>query len=150
VRIGLNVNWEERWICINEPPPVIPQLGVRWTISTDAIVVKGDKHMAVTIKDTEKFSVAISVVDAKGNPAVIDGVPAWSVSDPAGLALVAAADGLSAVITAVGPLGSFQATVEVDADLGVGVKALIGILDVEVVGSEAVAITFLPGVPEPA
>jgi hypothetical protein len=56
-------------------------------------------------------------------------------------------DGLSAQIDAVGPLGNFQVTVTVDADLGEGVKPLIGILDVEVVASEAVVVNFQAGTP---
>jgi hypothetical protein len=106
--------------------------------------------MAVTMKDTEKVGLAIEAVDAKGNPAKLDGIPAWAVSDPAGLALTVADDGLSASVAAVGPLGNFQVTVSADADLGAGVRELIGILDVEIVAGEAVAITFKAGAPVPA
>lgn len=149
MQLCLSVDWDHRRICLSEPlEPSIPVL--RWSLQLDHFKVKGDNHMAVTIRDTEKVGVAIAVVDAKGNPAQIDGAPVWAVSDPAGLAVVPAEDGLSASVVAVGPLGVFQATVQVDADLGEGVKPLIGILDVEVVAGEAAAINFQVGIPEPA
>lgn len=151
MKLGLSVDWDRRTICIREPlDKTEPELRIRWSIKADCIAFQGEQNMAVTMKDTEKVSVAISVVDAKGNPAQIDGVPVWSVSDPAGLAFLASTDGLSCEIAAVGPLGTYQATVEVDADLGVGVRSLIGILDFEIVAGEAVAVNFSVSAPSPA
>lgn len=149
MRLGLSVNWEQRQICIHEPIPV-PKFSIRWGVTTSQATVKGDGYMAVTMKDTEKVGLAIAAVDAKGNAAKLDGVPAWAVSDPAGLALTVAPDGLSASVAAVGPVGNFQVTVAADADLGAGVRELLGILDFEIVAGEAVAITFAAGIPEPA
>src|SRR6267142_6349149 len=52
------------------------------------------------LTDVQKCTLSIAPVDAKGNPAPVDGAPSWSVSDPALLDLTPAADGLSAVVTA--------------------------------------------------
>jgi hypothetical protein len=134
---------------LREPVEASPPR-IRWSLQLNHFTVEGENLMAVTMRDTDKVAVAISVVDAKGNLAKLDGIPEWSVSDPAGLALTAAEDGLSCSIAAVGPLGTFQATVTCDADLGEGVKPLIGILDLEIVAGEAVAVNFQVGTPEPA
>jgi len=74
----------------------------------------------------------------------------WTVSDPALLLLTVEADGLSASVAAAGPLGVGQVTVTADADLGAGARDLVGILDVEVVGSDAVALDFKVTAPEAA
>ena len=103
--------------------------------------------MALILTDVQKVTLSVSFVDAKGNPATVDGAPVWSVSDANVLSVTAAADGLSADVLTVGPLGTAQVSVTADADLGEGVKSLVGTLDVQVVGSEAVAIAITAGVP---
>lgn len=81
----------------------------------------------------------VAFVDVKGNPAIVDGPPKWSSSDETVLSVVASEDGMSATITPVGPLGNAQVSVEADADLGEGTKPVISLVDVEVVGGQAVA-----------
>ena len=100
------------------------------------------------ITDSQKCALAIAIVDRKGNPASVDGVPAWSSSDATLLTVEAGADGLSAVVTAVGPLGTAQVNVTADADLGGGVKPIAGVLDVQVVGGEAASVNISAGTPE--
>lgn len=92
-----------------------------------------------TLPDDKTAAAAVAYVDAKGNPAVVDGVPVWSSSDESIVTVAAAADGLSAVVTPVGPLGAAQVKVEADADLGAGITPIITLADVEVVGGQAVA-----------
>jgi len=92
-----------------------------------------------TLPDDKQVGVIIAYVDAKGNPAKVEGVPVWSSSDPSIVAVVAAEDGMSATVTPVGPLGSAQIKVEADADLGEGVAPLITLGDVEVVAGTAVS-----------
>lgn len=92
-----------------------------------------------TLPDDKTASAAIAYVDAKGNPATVEGAPVWSSSDEAILTVAAAADGFSAVVTPVGPLGSAQIKVVADADMGEGVTEIITIGDVEVVAGSAVA-----------
>jgi hypothetical protein len=103
--------------------------------------------MALILTDVQKVTLAVAFVSAKGNPAVVDGLPVWGTSDATVLSVVPAADGLSADVVAVGPLGTAQVSVTADADLGEGVRALVGTLDVTVIASEAGAIVINAGVP---
>lgn len=93
------------------------------------------------IKATQMFVATIQPVDAKGNPALVDGMPTWASSNPLVLTVEPAADGLSAMVKAVGPVGTGQVSVQGDADLGEGQKLIIGTLDVEVTPGDAV--TFI-------
>ena len=78
--------------------------------------------MALVLTDLEKVSLSVAFTTAAGNPAVVDGIPVWGTSDETILSVVAAEDGLTAVVTTVGPLGSAQVSVTADADLGEGVQ----------------------------
>lgn len=97
------------------------------------------------IKPNQKLPISISIQDSRGNPARVDGIPAWSVSNPDLASVEAAADGMSALITPIGPLGSFQAKIEADADLGSGITPLIGALDCEIVAGDASIINMVAG-----
>lgn len=101
--------------------------------------------MAITIMDDQTFEATVSAVDARGNPARIDGDPQWTVSDPVLLSLTI--NGAQAIVSAAGPLGVGQLRVSVDADLGAGVRPLTGLLDVEVISGEAVALSINTTVP---
>ena len=63
--------------------------------------------------------------------------------------LEVAPDGTSAYAIAAGPLGTCQVSVTADADLGEGVVTITGVLDLEVVGSQATSFVITPGAPEP-
>lgn len=101
----------------------------------------------IQLTDIQKVSLAISAVSAAGNPAPIENA-VWASSDESILLVEAAPDGLSAVATTVGPLGNAQVQVSADARIGEGEVPLQGILDVEVISSEAAALSIAPGVPE--
>lgn len=101
--------------------------------------------MAVTMTVDHFFSASLQPVDSFGNPARVDGVPIWGVSDDNVLEIVPAADGLSADVLAKGTVGTAQVTVSADADLGDGVRELTGILDVDVLAGEAVALNITAG-----
>lgn len=106
----------------------------------------------IQITDTQKVTLSIQPVDAKGNPALVDGAPAWNSSDPSIITVAPSADGLSAVASAAGPLtaegASVQVSVTVDADLGEGTKEISGTLDVTVVAGAAVSVAINAGAPE--
>lgn len=108
--------------------------------------VKGSTPMAITITDSQVFTATVSAVDARGNPAVLDGPANFSVSDSAIINLGVVTD-FSVEVRASGPLGNAQLMVTADADLGEGVRTLTGILDVTVVGGEAVALNITTSVP---
>lgn len=116
-----------------------------WLINPDG--TRSKLNMAFTMTDVQSAPLAVSVTDARGNPAKLDGIPVWASSDVTVLTVVAADDGMSAVITATGPLGTAQVVFTADADLGGGVRELKGILDVEVIASEAVNVVITPGAP---
>lgn len=101
----------------------------------------------VNLRDDQKVALTIQIVDKKGKPALVDGVPVWAGSDDTVLTVEAAADGMSAEVTAVAP-GSGRVVVTADADLGAGVTDLTGTLDFTVAPGGAVAITITPGTPE--
>lgn len=102
----------------------------------------------LTLTDEQKVTLTIQPLTAAGNPARVDGTPAWDVSDQAIVFLAVDPDGLSAVATTSGPLGTCQVSVSADADLGSGVRSLTGILDITVVAAEAASIGILAGTPE--
>lgn len=146
----------------SEPVPITEQDRVKWTLgpvvnlrgtepipqgTANTVHIQRSADMALILTDVQKVGLSVSFVTAKGNPAAVDGLPVWSVSDATVLSVVPAADGLSAEVVAVGPLGTSQVSVTADADLGEGVRALIGTLDVSVVASEAASIVINAGVP---
>lgn len=104
--------------------------------------------MAFILADTKKVPVSVAFIDAAGNPARVDGVPVWSSSDPSVVTIDGVSeDGMSAFAVAVGPLGTAQVSVAADADLGEGIRALTGVLDIEVQASEAVSANVAAGEP---
>lgn len=107
----------------------------------------GVKSMKLT--DVQKVVGSIAPKDAAGNPAPVDGIPVWSSSDPAIVTVTAAPDGMSAVVEAVGPLGTAQVSVTADADTGEGVTTITALADIEVLASQATAVGINFAVPEP-
>jgi hypothetical protein len=101
----------------------------------------------MTLLDDEQVVVTINPVSKAGNPAKVDGVPAWATSDPTVATLTVADDGLSATVVTVGPAGASRITVTADADLGDGVTNIGGTLDVTVVGGAAFALNVTAGTP---
>ena len=103
--------------------------------------------MALTITDTQTDTLTIQPQERRGNPASLDGAPTWTSSDPAMLSVTPSADGMSAEVSAVGPLGTATVTVTADADLTEGRAELTGTLDVTIVAGTASQITMTPGTP---
>lgn len=108
----------------------------------------GEVIMAFDLAATQQVPVSVAFTDKKGNPAPVDGVPTWSTDNSEVLALTPAADGLSCVVAAVGPLGSATVTLQADADLGEGVVSIVGSLSVNVTAGSATVVALTPGVPE--
>jgi hypothetical protein len=109
-------------------------------------IIKGDlKEMIIT--DTQEVDLTIQPMDAKGNPAQVDGIPEWVSSDPLIATVVPAVDGLSCVVKAANNLGHVQISVSADADLGEGTEALQGVLELDVVAGKAVALSVIVGEP---
>jgi hypothetical protein len=103
--------------------------------------------MAITITSSQAFTATVAAVDAKGNPATIDGAPVWTSSDPSLLLVTTGADPMTVDCAAVGPAGVAQLLVEADADLGDGVRTLTGILDVTIIAGEAASLSIATSAP---
>ncbi len=95
--------------------------------------------MAFTFAVGDALSATVSYVDDLGNPAVVDGPTTWASSDPAVASVTA--DGANVTVQCLA-LGACQITSSADADLGGGVRELIGMADLTVVAREAVAATI--------
>lgn len=104
--------------------------------------------MSLILTDEQKVALSIRPMTAAGNPARIDGVPAWSSSDSTIIEVLPDLDGLSAEAVTVGPVGVAQVSIVVDADLGAGVRTLAAMLDIEVIAAEAATVAITPGAPE--
>ncbi len=123
-------------------------IDVRWTVRWRAYQVEG-LNMALVLTTAEKVGLTIQPQDQYGNPARVDGVPAWGLSDETVGTLTPAADGLSAEFVTSGALGTTQVNVQVDADLGGAVRPVVGTLDIQVEASEAVTVGIIAGTPVP-
>jgi hypothetical protein len=119
--------------------------GFRWTITHNGVITQNVTMLA--LQNDQQVTASIAPVDAKGNPAKVDGAPTWSSSSEDVATVNAAADGLSALVVGV-DIGTCQINVQADADLGEGTTALTGTLDVEVVAGSAVALSITTGTPE--
>lgn len=91
--------------------------------------------------DTQGVNATIQAEDAEGNPVTATGsdVPSWSSSAPSIVSVTPAADGMSAAIKAVGPLGSAQ--------ISVSAFGLSGSINVQVNASAATQIAIVLGTP---
>jgi hypothetical protein len=120
--------------------------GFRWTINHNGVITRNVTMLA--LQNDQQVTASIQPVDAKGNPAKVDGAPEWSSSSEGVAVVKAAPDGLSATVAGI-DIGTCQINVKADADLGEGVTALTGTLDVEVLAGSAVALSITTGTPEP-
>lgn len=136
------------------PPEPEPEAGASATVTVKVggFTVKSEGlHVMYTLPDNMQVNVQVTFVDAKGHPATIDGPVVWKTSDENILTVsVMATDGSEANLMPGTNLGTAQITATADADLGEGVRPVICVLDVDVVGGEAVTGTITPvGSPEP-
>lgn len=95
----------------------------------------------------KKLPLSLEIKDAAGNPAKVDGIPQFALSDESAGSLEVAADGMSALFTPSGKAVAFKIQAKADADLGEGVKEIVGELDVEVLSGEAVFVGIVAGEP---
>lgn len=115
--------------------------------------------MAYTLPSDKVVKLQIAYVDANGNPARVDGPVVWDSSDEDiahidPFTVQPVPDGLpdnGVVMLVPGTkTGNCQISATADADLGDGVRNLVTLMDVSVVGGEAVAGTITPvGEPTP-
>ena len=99
------------------------------------------------LKVTNKLPLSLKLIDKFGNDARVDGLPLWALTNPAMGVLAVATDGMSAVLTPAGVLGSFAVQVSADADMGEGVKVIVGNLPIDLLPGDATEIQFVSGEP---
>jgi hypothetical protein len=131
-----------------DPPVAIRSL---MTVRFNEFSITAEGNVMYTLPVDHTVQMKVAYVDAKGNPATIDGDVSWASSDEA-IATVSV-DSADSSIVRVTPaaVGQVQITAACDADLGAGVRELITIADISIVAGEAVAGTISPvGEPEPA
>jgi hypothetical protein len=100
-----------------------------------------------TLKDNQTVPVTLEVDDFANNPianAVFTVPPGWQSSDPTIATVAASDDGLSAVVSTVGPLGQAQITVTGTAVDG---RTITGIGQVNIVTSGAATFKLNFGTP---
>lgn len=104
--------------------------------------------MAFILTADQQVGLSFSATDKYSNPAGIDGSPAWASSDESKVTVTAGADGKTATAVAVGPAGTAQISVRADADMGDGMREVVGVLDIEVIAGEASLIALSAGTAE--
>src|SRR5512135_3656308 len=114
-RVALDVDWDRRKVTIQDRSR--PSLRLAISFPDTKVKFIGEDYMVLVLTDVQSALLSVAPVDAKGNPAPIEGV-VWAVVDPAILTITPSADGLSATIAAVGALGSTQVNVQGDALIG--------------------------------
>lgn len=100
-----------------------------------------------TITVEEELPVSIAPLTKQGKPAKVDGDPIWTLSEGAPGTLEPGATPFDKVFRPFpdGQTGAALITVEVDADLGEGVRMLTGALAVAVVAAEATTLAINAG-----
>jgi hypothetical protein len=153
-RLGLShPNIEARLAGGGDMPNLVAAIceaGASWKIHLSAcekVIFTGGVRMELVITDSQQFRVEIQPVDKVGNPGTLASVPAWSASDPTILTVLPAADGMSAVVSAMGKLGAAQVNVTAEGDPTPGVNTITGTVAVQVVGGKAVSLQFTAGTP---
>jgi hypothetical protein len=126
-------------------------VGEAVTLEFDVVVGSESRRRVrqMILTATQQVVMTIKPVDAKGNPAPIEAVPEWASSNPEVLVVEPAEGAMTAIAVAVS-VGTAQVTVTAKAvDLNKdGIAAdLLGVLDIEVVGGEAVAMQITAGTP---
>lgn len=101
-----------------------------------------------SMTDSQQVTMSVSYADKKGNPtSPPPGAqpPTWLVDTPALLAVAPAADGLSCIVAAVGPLG--DGTVSVKVTNAAGDPLATGSIAVTIVSGAPSVVSVTPGAP---
>lgn len=122
-----------------------PSLAVKilFAVELEGQITQG--ALSITMTNSQQATASIQPVDKRNQPAPVDGIPVWASSDETIVTVTPAADGMSAVVAAVGPLGTAKISVTADADLGTGVSSIFGTLDVTITQGQAVGMTITLG-----
>lgn len=121
-------------------------LGVARTIEFWGLIEGHYENLGgnMVLKQGEKAVLKLRILDAGGNPAQVqDGKIEWSLSDPAFGDLKVSEDMMSAEFMPKGQAGKCLIQAKADADLGEGVKEIMGELMIEQLSGEAAVIELV-------
>jgi len=104
------------------------------------------KMLELTITNEQKVQVTLFPVTEGGDPAKLDGAPAWSVVS-GDSTVEPAEDGMSAFLVSADDPGDTDFMVEADADLGAGVQTISDIVRLHVAGAQAKNLGLSAGTP---
>lgn len=131
-------------------PPPDKSLRVVFTAKCGGLTVKGQSPMSYTLPVGMQVNLSVSYVDARGNPAQVDGETSWSGTDDSIAIVNQNPDDSTKCIVMAQDIGQMQVTCRADADVGEDVDEIMGTLDIEVVAGKAVSVQITPsGAPEP-
>ena len=105
-----------------------------------------EQQMALVMTATQQCLLTMQPLDAKGNPAPVDNVAEWQVSNPGVCSIQPATDGVTAMCVALAT-GDTQINCTADADLGGGVRNITGVIQVSIRPAEAVSMGIVAGEP---
>lgn len=99
---------------------------------------------AFLLADDQEVDLGLDLRDRFGNPTKPVGVPAWLVADPSLLLLKPSADGLTALVQAVGKVGTTQVSVKVRRSNNAD-DVVTGVQDFEIGASETTFVGLVTG-----
>lgn len=98
--------------------------------------------------NSQQVTLTLAPKDRRGRDAPVDGTPVWASSDETLITVEPAADGMSAVVKAVGPTGGGRVTAVADADLGEGTTPITGVAEFTITAGQATVLELIGGTPE--
>jgi hypothetical protein len=109
------------------------------------VFVKGPVLVMAEMSNTQRKRLHFQVFNRLGGPARFDGAPEWSTDNSDVLRLEPAPNGLSCFVYAVGPITDVpvNVTMQADADLGEGVRPIIGTIAFVITAGEAERIELM-------
>lgn len=109
---------------------------------SNGITVEGI-DMAAIMRIDQKATLSPGFTDSQGNPVTALGsVPVWNVSDTSLATLEVSEDGMVAVVTPTGNIGTAQVNMTVDADPDDDVEEIVGTLEIEFKAGKARFVTL--------
>jgi hypothetical protein len=104
------------------------------------------KVVNMFLKVNQSLPLSIAIKDSFGNPARVDGLPVWALTNEALGSIVVSADGMSATLSPSGVIGMCDVQVRADADLGEGIREILGVLNMEFIAGDAAIVEISAGV----
>jgi hypothetical protein len=103
--------------------------------------------MSLIMTVAQECPLSVTFKDDQGNPAQVESGE-WSVTDPSIITIHTDPQDLTkAIVAATGVPGTGQVNVKADARFGPDVKEIFGLLDVQIVSSEATVVEISAGTP---